>query len=154
MTLPKPAALQMLEIVVSRLQAIQTADGFHTDIGSNVLLGVPTVAEGEFGIRVFATDEEAGPGTHPRLGLALTVNVQAQIPIADVPDFGELPELVIADIQKAVELEDRSLGGLAPNGLVYFGRKIAYPREIPSVVAAVLYLARYQRRYGSPDKRA
>lgn len=106
---------RILEIVLQRLQAIRVEDDFQTDAGQQVFLGeTPKLGphDPDVAVAVVVQDDQPGyQGENILIGLPLEIQAIAKA----TPDLSyAAAEAVLADIKKAIELEDRSLGGLVP----------------------------------------
>jgi len=151
--------LRILNALKSRIEAIEVSNGFNTDAGQRVYLGeLPELGP---------NDPEAVIAIIPRediVGAALN-NIPIQWPIDIVvlvqPDIAApwiVVENALADIKKAVELEDRTLGDLLiggrdnPGGLVR-GTTEVFPRPTGAEVsgASITYMAPFAEAWGFPE---
>jgi hypothetical protein len=149
---------RILLVVASRVAAITTENGFNTDAGRSVYIGgMPTLgpSDPDAVIAVIPQSQNAGltqmhvAGEWP-IDIVAVANASAQR-----DDHALLVEDVLADIQRAIELEDRTLGGLIGARDFSVGDTKPYDREPASDVVAVAqtYSFSVQRVFGSPDVR-
>src|SRR5574341_1196761 len=104
---------QILEAFLTLVQVIRTANGFATDAGLTVFLGeTPTLGPDDPDTAIaIVVGEEAPTYQGENVFIALPVGIQALAkPDLDQPWLAA--EAVLGDIKKAVELADRTLGGL------------------------------------------
>ena len=147
---------QIITEIVSRLKAITKVGFFETDAGQNVFVG-EIVRFGEndpdSAITVVVGDETT-VSQRVQVIYDFTLDIQALFK-AQLDDPWELIEEMIGDIKNAVELEDRTLGGMVngngQSGLVRVG-VTTIPREpgSPVIGASVTYNARCNDTWGSP----
>lgn len=151
--------LRIIDALKARVEAIETVNGFNTNAGQRVYLGeLPELGP---------DDPEAVIAIIPREDIVPDAlnNIPIKWPI-DIfvlvsPDIAApwiVTENALADIKKAVELEDRSLGGLLmggrdnPGGLVR-GTTETFPRQTGAEVvgASITYMAPYAEAWGFPE---
>ncbi|KKM71003.1 hypothetical protein LCGC14_1434960 [marine sediment metagenome] len=136
-----------------RLAAISVTNGYNTNAGQKIFLGeTPTIGPNDPAASlavVVGTDDSRFQGEH--VVVALPVEVQAIVK-ADVSDPLLTIEAVIADIKRAVELPDRTFGGLLVNRGLKRGSTRPFERESGSefVGAAVEYIATLAEGWGAP----
>ena len=154
-----PIALRIIEAMKARLEAITTTPGpgidpFHTDAGERVYLGRRTLDADEVALVIFSGLETGGDSSHPKLAAELAVHIEGQHPLANRDDGEQIGQRLIADIQRAAEIQgDRTLGGLAFRFVKYTGRALAYPPDGAALVhVRVSYSIGYHREYGAPEK--
>jgi len=145
--------LRILQAVKGRLQAVNQAGGYVTDIGNDVRLtrAQPADIEAPCAL-VFRNDRTVVETSHAASRCDFTITVEAYAEI--VGDEMEAGEALIADIQQAVELEDETLGGLLTQqyGLTFQSDEIFFPETGANVVgAAVTYSAPHIRKHGNPE---
>lgn len=144
----------ILEAIVARVQAIQIVDGFETDAGVHVYLGeAPALGPDDEAqaIAVVVGDEEPNWPLHGKANqIRLPISVQA-IAKVDLDQPWLAVEALIGDIKRAVELENRTLGGLVDSPLER-GPVLTLPKEPGSttVGAAVNYRALFKESWGAP----
>lgn len=128
---------QILAAIQARLQAIQIANGFQTDAGSLVFLGEsPQLGTDDPIAAVAIVPQDAQFGANR----VETWSIEIQgLTKADLDQPYVAIEAIVADIQKAMELDDRSLGGLVK--YVDGGSIRALPRDpgATTVGAGVFY---------------
>lgn len=152
-----PAASRREAIIAAmaaRAEAITLNGGFNTDLGLQVAINdvppfgpddprqalVLLVGDDEF------TSQGAGNWFIYRLQLTFVVLVDA-----DLEDAWRTIEQGIADVKRAVELEDRRLGGLLANPFERGAVETA-PREPGSlaIAATVPYIVTIKEGWGTP----
>lgn len=108
----------VLEAIVGRLEAITTANGFATNAGRAVFLGeLPTLGpdDDDVAIVVLAGEEVVRwHGANIAIELTVMVHVVAR---SDRQRPWVVVEEALGDVKRAIELEDRRLGGLLVNHL-------------------------------------
>lgn len=144
--------------LASRLESIAVADGFNTNLGATVLINeVPLLGEDDPASAVAmltlqSDDTWQGKAFLVRLPIVLLILVNCD-QVADTSDAWVVLEQAIADVRRAIETEDRTLGGLltAPFGLER-GPLETLPREPgTSTLGAVLnYVAPFKEAWGNP----
>ena len=110
---------QIITEIVSRLQAITKASGFETDAGEHVFVGeIVRFGENDPGSAItVVVGDEATVSQRVKVIYDFTLDIQALF-AAQLDDPWERIELTIGDIKRAIELEDRTLGGMVNgNGL-------------------------------------
>lgn len=142
----------ILEVVLARLQAIQTADGFATNAGSTVFLNdTPVLGDDDPNVAIAILVDEDAPGFRgENVHVALPINIQAHAK-ADLDEPWIAAEDVLGDIKKAMELADRTLGGLLASRLDR-GPTRTVPRVegMTTVGVSVGYTLPYSERWGQP----
>lgn len=136
-----------------RIALISVTNGYNTNAGQKIFLGeTPTLGPNDPAAAlalVVGTDESGYQGEN--VVSNLPVEVQAIVK-ADVSDPLLMIEAVIADIKRAVELPDRTFGGLLINRGLKRGSTRPFEREAGSeyVGAAVEYVATLAEGWGAP----
>ena len=146
------ARLGIIAAFKTRLEAIRADDGFNTDAGLAVVAGeVPTLGpdDPDVAIAVLVGDDEPkaqGNALFIRLPIELAAVAKATL---DAPWVAV--EAVLEDIKRAMELQDRTLGGLAVSNIER-GSTRTLPRESGSttVGAAMTYFCSYKEAWGNP----
>lgn len=142
----------ILEAFRARLLAIQIEDGFDTDAGDHVHLGVvPELGPDDSDIAVAITvGDEASKFQGENVLSDLPVEVHA-LAKADLAEPWIASETVLADIKRAVELADRTLGGLVPRRF-YRGPVRTRERAVGSTTVGITitYLAPIVEKWGHP----
>lgn len=147
--------------VATRLQAIAVANGYQTDAGQLLFIGeTPHLGTDDppFAIALIIGDD--APSDQSGYGVDQAGVVVTQLPIdcqvAATTDPARLQEpwltveAVLADIQHAIESEDRSLGGLLTKNLER-GRVRPFRREPGSTIVGLSaeYRATFASEWGS-----
>lgn len=149
----KPRRQLVLEAMRARLQAIEVANGFNTDAGLLVFLGeVPQLgtSDPDTAIALVPGEEIAAWNQGANLLIRLPLIVSA-IAKADLAEPWLAVEAIIGDVKRAIELEDRTLGGLVQR-MIERGSVLVWEREpgATSVAASVTYIAPYVEGWGTP----
>lgn len=144
---------RIIDAFAERLAAIRSEHGFGTDVGHQVFRGeAPTLGpdDPDDAVVVFAGEDEVANQAE-NLMLTLPIEIQA-VTRADVTQPSVRLEALIADIKRAVETDERTLGGLVAGVTFLRGSTRALEREAGSttVGAAVRYLVPYRERWGQP----
>ena len=138
----------ILEALVARVQAIAVSHGFNTDAGLTVFLGdAPQLGSDDPPVAIAVVPRETRIQSE-RMEI-LPVEIQA-LAKADIDQPYVAAEAMLSDIVTAVELEDRTLGGLVK--FMELGSTRLLPREPGSttVGTAILYELIYVRVFGIP----
>ena len=152
---------QILEALKARVIQITKNNGYLTDAGKLVLLGEhPDITPEDLEVAiafVIGSDDfdqelyigDGGPADV--LSIRLPVGIAA-IARADLDNPLLALEDVLHDIKKAVEVDDRTLGGLVAD--ILRGPTVAHDREEGSdiVGVSVTYYLLYSETWGSPDQ--
>jgi hypothetical protein len=150
---------RILEALKARVEAITIANGFQTDIGLTVLLGETPTFGPDDATQVLAIlpGEDQILGQQAKVSILLPVNI-AVIVSPDIAQPWVIVEQALSDIKQAVELVDRSLGGLLTpgdgnvEGLVR-GTTEIFERTSGSdaIGAAITYGCKYAESWGNPE---
>lgn len=150
---------RILEAFKARLEAIRIEDGFETDLGLQVLMGELPAFGPDDPTQVLAIipREDQVAGALNKIPIKLPIDV-AVLVAPDISEAWKLIEAGLRDVKRAVELEDRTLGGLLiggrdnPGGLIR-GTTETFPRQSGSMVsgASITYVAPYTEVFGDPD---
>lgn len=152
--------LQIIEALKARVEQITTANGFNTDAGEHVFVNeLPTFGKDDppVAIVMLVREDHIGDLQLGNIPLILPIDfVALAAPTLDEP--WKAVEQVLADIKTAIELEDRSLGGLLtggrnnPEGLMR-GTTEPFYRQNGSEVAGTLitYAATYAEAWSAPE---
>ena len=144
----------ILEVLITRLELVQVVNGFATDTGAAVYFGeVPALGfdDPEQAIAlVVGVETPQWMQDGKKFQILLPVNIAA-VAKADLSAPYLVVEQVIGDIKRAIELEDRYLGGLVEWPLER-GPVQTLTREPGSttVGAAVTFAIRYTEGWGNP----
>lgn len=142
--------LDILLALQTLVATITIEGGFQTDAGATVFLGeVPELGEDDANqaIALLVGDDE--PGADRMVVLPVTVVALVDVEQLDAPWLAL--EAVLGDIKKAIETEDRTLGGLL-KGQLTRGQTQTFPREAGSrtLGVGVTYRAPYLEVWGQP----
>ena len=139
--------------IVTRLQAIDgTTDEFETTAGAHVVLG-DVLALGpddpDVVIGVLPQDDVVSYQGE-QLSIQWPIEIQAVVKV-DLVDGWQVVEAVLADIKRAIELPDRTLGGLVRRQIER-GTTLTLEREPGSSTMGVgiVYVAPYTEVWGHP----
>jgi hypothetical protein len=137
---------------VERLRVVSVANGFQTDAGEALYIGeTPSLGPDDPAAAIaIVVGDETPSYQGMQIYLELPYEIQA-LARADLDQPWLTVEQVIADIKTAVELEDRTLGGLVKRqikrGTV---RTLGRDDGSTAVGAAVTYLAPFTETWGDP----
>lgn len=159
MSTPAPSAREAaIEELEARLERITQENGFNTDAGRQICLMERPVfgpSDPPAAISIIIPEDSPDPRQREHVITTVQFSVQAIVPAA-VEGQPWVPwreiERIIADIKRAVELPDRTLGGaLITDGLTR-GTTRALEREPGSEVVggAVDYRAVFAEVWGAP----
>jgi hypothetical protein len=142
----------ILEALKGRVEAIQVVDGFATDAGLSVFLGErPRLGpdDPEIAIALVVFDDVV-KSQGRKYFIALPVGLCA-IAKADLDEPWAAIEAVLGDIKTAVELDDRTLGGLLRMPFER-GQTRTIDRETGSTTVGVMvtYELGYSETWGAP----
>lgn len=138
----------ILEALAARLQAIEINSGFQTNAGRLVFLGeAPALGpdDADEAVAIVPFDTVAEPNRMELLPVEIQGVAKASL---EAPHIAA--EAVLADVATAIELADRTLGGLVKTMDVNITRTL--PREDGSTTVGfgVTYFLRYVREWGKP----
>jgi hypothetical protein len=142
----------IIEALRDRLKVIEVANGFTTDAGRALFLGeTPELGEGDPDAAiamVIREDDVRYQGMNLMIGLPVSIQALVKVSL-DQPYL--LIEALLGDIKRAVELEDRTLGGLVKRQ-IQRGVTRTMEREPGSTTAGVsiLYVCPYTEVFGDP----
>lgn len=142
----------ILETLRERVRVIRRAAGYASDAGETVFMGeAPELGEDdpEQAIAIIVEDEAPGHvGENVQSLLPVTIAALAK---ADLDEPWMSAEAVLADIKRAVELADRTLGG-AVRDRMQRGITRTLQREPGSVTVgiAIQYLCPIVEKWGNP----
>lgn len=151
--MPEPSRRELiLAALLERIEAIRTTNGFNSDAGTRVFLGESPVLgpdDPDAAIAVVVGDDVT-PYVGENVFVVLVVELQA-VAKSNINHPWLAVEGLLADIKRAIEVEDRTLGKLLPNKLER-GSSRTLPREPGSatVGASVTYIAKYPEAWGHP----
>lgn len=156
-----PRRLRIIEWAQARVETITRANGYRTDLGKQVVLGVvPTLGPDDPGpvLAVLPQEDQIGKQQVRKLSVHLPINF-AVLQFADPKKPWRTVELGIADVKTAIEsaYEDADLKQLVqggdgnPNGILR-GTTEPYPRTSGSEICGSLitYAFHYFETLGMP----
>jgi hypothetical protein len=134
------------------VQQITVANGFVTDAGATVFMGeVLSLGESDPDVVLaLVVADDFVRSQQVTVALTLQVEIQA-LARAELAQPWVIVEAVLGDIKRAIELEDRTLGGLVRQQVLR-GVTRTLPREpgTPTVGVGVTYLLPYVEEWGTP----
>lgn len=142
---------QILEAVKARLEAIRVADDFNTDAGDEVQLGEVLDLgpdDPDAAACVVPLDDTTTTQGHKHQ-VRLPIELQAVVKV-DLEEPWVLAEAMLADIKKAFELEDKTLGGLTTEITRGATRGLAREPGMTTAGVGVTYTVLYQETWGAP----
>ncbi len=144
---------RIIDAVADRLAVINTGAGYYTDIGNSVFRNQRDPQENELPCcLVFFGERAAETQQCENIRTAMTITVIGYTErLSDSEDQGTQ---ILADIQRAVELADDTLGGLLRGqfGLAFVSDEIFMPEVGANAAGArVTYSAPHVRIYGDPE---
>ncbi len=142
---------QILEAVKGRLEAIHIADGFETDAGDLVELGeVLDLGPDDPKAAICVVPlEDATSTVGYKHQVRLAIELQAVVNV-DLDEPWVLAEAMLADIKKAFELTDKTLGGLVTEITRGATRGLAREPGTTTAGVGVIYIVLYQETWGAP----
>lgn len=150
-----PKLLRILQAVAARVQAISQADGHYSDVGADVRLDRYEPNVEDLPASLVFLGERVREDHRPGAAKAQQSLVIAAYVKADSRGSEEIAIQLLADIQRAVELEDTTLGGLLQGtqyGLAWAGDEILQPNQGEHIVGAqVTYAIPHIRKSGDPE---
>lgn len=135
-----------------RLQAIHVADGYQTDAGDAVVIGeAPQLGpdDSDVAIALMVQDDDI-QYQGENVNALLPIEIQAVAKV-DLERPWWTAEMVLGDIKRAIEVDDRTLAGVVPRR-IQRGRTRIKDREAGSstVGIGVTYIAPYLEAWGRP----
>lgn len=155
--MPEPSRRrQILAIYCERLKAIRGPAGFFTEAGRHVFVGeIPNLGtdDPDDAIAILGQQDEwrqQGKAFFVRWPITIWAVTKAD------PDPSEAylaVEDLLADIERAVELDDMTLGGLVYQPIVRLAPRLTLPREEGSLVVGVgvTYANDWKEGWGHPE---
>ena len=149
-----PKLKRILDAVAARAQAMLVSGGYYSDLGVDIRLDRRWPPASEVPVTLIYLSERAAAET--RAGRARCVQ---DIPVAGFRPLDADPEAIgieiLADIQRAIELADCTLGGLlqaSAEGLAFVSDEIYLPEAGENAVGArVTYSVPHVRTMGDPE---
>ena len=143
---------EILTVLRDRLETIAIAAGYQTDAGENVFLGeLPALGEDDPDVALaIVVGDEVPQYQGEQLFVRLPFELHT-IAKADLDEPWLTVEQLIADVKRAIEQPDRTLGGLVRR-MIEREAVRTVPREPGSttVGAMVVYVAPYLEAWGDP----
>ena len=141
----------VISTFAERLAEIQTANGFFTDAGLQLFIDeVPTLGPDDppVAIAIGIGEDRVPYNQNEKILVQLPIDVSAIVRV-DVVDGWRQREWILADIKKALETPERTLGGLIPDRMRRTSTK-SMRREPGSTVmgASVTYTFDYGEPWG------
>jgi len=151
----QPKTLRILEAVADRLAVVSQAAGYFSEIGCDVRLDQrePNIEDLPCA-RVYLSEGVIDERQNDRQAVTQSVNVIA-FDRVDTREAEAVGWQLVADIQKAIELDDNTIGGLlasAREGLAVQSFEVSLPETGANAVAArVTYAVSHIRKSGDPE---
>lgn len=149
---------KIIRAIRTRLEAIKrNAEGFATNAGAQIHVAFfPQLGPDDpYPCLAIATGTDSLGNQQAKIAITLPIEISvvAHVDIKGGADPLDVVEDGISDVKRAIELEDRTLGGLLPNKLQR-GPVTAYEREPGSrlVGSVVTYVAFYTEDWGDPHR--
>lgn len=144
---------QLAQALLARLAQITVDNGFNSDAGRRVFFGVvPMLGSGDpaEAIALFFDDERAERSQTMRVLSDLQIGIAVVAKISDAEPGLRVEELV-EDVKRAIELEDRTLGGLLTTYLERAGTNV-FERDMggEQIGLVVTYRAPVAESWGAP----
>lgn len=151
--MPASKLIRIVDAVAARLATIRITAGFNSNIGRNVLRDRMEPGLEEMPCVLVVLGERSVSETRPEAAKAdMFITVLAYEQRED--DSEAQGAALLADIQRAVETGDMTLGGLVRDqyGLAWQGDEIFMPEAGQNAVGArVVYSAPHVRKLGDPE---
>lgn len=151
-----PKLARIVDAVVDRLRAIRQVDGYFTNLGFSVVTDPAEQDEGTLLVYLDGPRALDTAGTR-RVKTSQAITIEAAAARDDTSAHHQGARL-LADIQRAIEVGDGTLGGLlvtdkqSATGLVWQSDEILYPEAAEGQVGAkVIYQIPHIRRAGDPE---
>jgi len=140
------------DVFRARLKTIRVIDGFNTDAGETVLLGEVVelgTDDPDAAVAIVPGDTQVRRDQARKIFVQLPVEIQL-IAKVDLDESWVLIEQMLADVQKAMEVDDELIHGYE-RSLAYAGERVL-PREagMSTTGAGVTYVATWARKWGTP----
>lgn len=142
----------ILSTLIERVSVIRVANGYQTDAGATLFIGEtpPLGPDDPAAALAIVVGDEEPLYQGEQLFIRLPYDIQALAnPGLEQPWL--VVEATITDIKRAVELADRTLGGLVKRQIERRAVR-SLPREpgTETIGAAVTYVAPYTEKWGDP----
>ena len=151
-----PKLQRVLTAVGTRAASVLTAGGYYTNCGANVRYTRRQPNREDLPcLHIWLGDRTSQETKNKRARVSGTVTVAGYVATNYGDNDEQIAIQILADIQRAVELEDETLGGLLQSsvyGIAWERDEIYQPDEGESVVAAaVTYAIPHIRKSGDPE---
>ena len=154
--MPVPKLMRIVDAVVARLANIAPENGYYSNIGRTILTNAQSVpAECLPCCHVVTGERVATETRNDRAACDMAITITAyHSGLASVNEL--LGYQLLADMQRAIEAGDMTLGGLVRDrdgaGLAFVSDEIFLPEIGASAIGArVTYSAPHVRRAGDPE---
>lgn len=155
--MPTPKLQRIVDTIADRAAVITIANGYYTDIGAEVFRDRRPPQVQELPAMMIYLGERIGAETQScRTRCDHTITVSGYVAVNETDSSEELGIQLLADIQKAIEIEsDSTLSGElngAAYGMVFASDEIYLPDTGEDVVGArVTYSIPHIRKYGDAE---
>jgi len=131
--------------------AIHVADGFASDAGDTVLVGPIQLGPDDPATALtLLPEDEVSPHQGAAFFVELPIEIQA-LARQGTDQAWLTVEAMVGDIKRAIELDDRTLGGLLPQPLRRGTiRVLERPPGATDVGLGITYVAGYKESWGAP----
>lgn len=151
-----PKLQRILTAVGTRAASILTAGGYYSNCGATVRYTRREPNKEDLPCtHIWLSERTAEETQNKRSRATQTITVACFVPVVYGDDDEQIGIELLADIQRAIELEDSTLGGLLQGsvyGLAWQADEIYQPDEGETVVgAAVTYAIPHIRKSGDPE---
>jgi hypothetical protein len=153
---------RILAAIKARLEAISEAGGYRTNLGAVVKLGeIPRFGPDDprQALCILPEEDQVDPGALQEGKIPILWPISIAILVA--PNLSQpwvIVEAGLADVKKAMETGDRTLGGLLKGGMnnpggLLRGTTETFPRQAGSeaVGAKITYAAPFWETWGNPE---
>jgi len=152
MSTTTPKRQQLIEALCTRLEAITISGGYRTDAGQHVYLNEePPWSDSDPDLAVVVAVGEDQPGfQRKKFAIQLPIEVHA-LARADLDAPYLMIETLLGDIKEAIELDDRTVGGLVDHQFDRGATRVLEREEgSESVGVAIGYVFPYFESWGAP----
>lgn len=149
----------VLAALATLLEEVSVANGFNTDAGAMVRLGQELELgdnDPDSAILIVSGIETFNQPQDRKLFSQWPLSIRAVVKVADdIDDAWMAAELIVADIEKAIEVADPTFGGLVNyngnHGLILQSiETVERDAGSPVVGIDVVFIAKLQRTWGDP----
>lgn len=148
-----PKLLRILKEIQTRLQVINGLDPYFTRIGHNVGRGRRRWEPDEIpACSVFLNPRRIEEDITERQRLTASITIDAIMALTDHQEAEDWAVYMLADIQRAIETTDRTLGGLVVKSIAWESDTISYPEtDRKKIAVQCVYSIPHVRPYGNPN---